>query len=136
MINTIEWDFLNDPFFLGFQPNVKTWNNTYSTKPSYPPYNLIKKDDDSYVIELALAGFDKSDLEITIDKNMLTIKGEKENKDTEYAYQGIANRSFERSFALGEYMEVTSAGLDNGMLSITVERIIPEDQKPKSIKIK
>ena len=127
----------NDPFFVGFQPTVNTWNSFYTnSQPSYPPYNVIKQDEDTYIVEIALAGFDKDDIEITVDKSNLFVEGKQEKEDKEYAHKGISNRSFKRSFALGEYMEVTGADFENGMLSITVERIIPEDKKPKSIKIK
>ena len=130
------WNIFNDPFFLGFQPNVNTWTNV-TTQNNYPPYNVIKEDDDTYIVEIALAGFDKSDLSITVDNSNLIVKGEKENKDdVEFTHKGIATRSFTRSFALGEFMEVTKAGFENGMLSVTIERIIPEDKKPKTIKIK
>ena len=130
------WNIFNDPFFLGFQPNVNTWTNV-TTQNNYPPYNVIKEDDDTYIVEIALAGFDKSDLSITVDNSNLIVKGEKENKDdVEFTHKGIATRSFTRSFALGEFMEVTKAGFENGMLSITVERIVPEEKKPKTIKIK
>ena len=130
------WNIFNDPFFLGFQPNVNTWTNV-TTQNNYPPYNVIKEDDDTYIVEIALAGFDKSDLSITVDNSNLIVKGEKENKDdVEFTHKGIATRSFTRSFALGEFMEVTKAGFENGMLSVTVERIVPEEKKPKTIKIK
>ena len=99
-------------------------------------YEVIKEDEDTYIVEVALAGFDKSDLSITVDNNELKIKGDKEEKETNYTRKGIATRSFERSFALGEFMEVTGAEFDNGMLSVKVERIVPEDKKPKTIKIK
>jgi len=125
----------NDPFFIGFQPNIYTWNSVAS-QDNYPPYNVIKEDEDTYVVELALAGFDKSDIDVTVDQDTLIVKGEREKKEAAYAHKGIANRSFTRSFALGEYMEVTKAEFENGMLSVTVERIIPEDKKPKSINIK
>ena len=129
-------NFLNDPFFIGFQPNVTTWNSV-TTQNNYPPYNVIKEDDDTYIVEIALAGFDKSDLSVTVDNGNLIVKGEKEKKDdVEFTHKGIATRSFTRSFALGEFMEVTKAEFENGMLSITVERIVPEEKKPKSIKIK
>ena len=113
----------------------QTWNNV-KIQDNYPPYNVIKEDDDTYIVEIALAGFDKSDISVTTDKDQLIVKGEREKEETEYTYKGIATRSFNRSFALAEYMEVTKAEFNNGMLSITVERIIPEDKKPKTIKIK
>ena len=130
------WNIFNDPFFIGFQPNVNTWTHV-TTQNNYPPYNVIKEDDDTYIVEIALAGFDKSDLSVTVDNGNLIVKGEKEKKDdVEFTHKGIANRSFTRSFALGEFMEITGAEFENGMLSITVERIVPEEKKPKSIKIK
>ena len=136
MTNTFAWDLFNDPFFIGFQPNVTTWTNVTSQN-NYPPYNVIKQDEDTYVVELALAGFDRSDLDVTVDNGNLIVKGNKESKDdVTFTHKGIATRSFTRSFALGEFMEITGAEFENGMLSITVERIIPEEEKPKSIKIK
>ena len=127
---------LNDPFFIGFQPNVQTW--THVTKQeTYPPYNVIKVDDETYRVDLALAGFDKKDVEVTVDNGSLIIKGEVSTEETgEALHKGIATRKFTRSFALGEFMEVTEAEFKNGMLAITVERIVPEEKKPKSIKIK
>ena len=140
MVNTTltlgNWNsFFNDPFFIGFGPNIQTWSNV-KIQDNYPPYNVIKEDDDTYIVEIALAGFDKNDISVTTDKDQLIVKGEREKEETEYTYKGIATRSFNRSFALAEYMEVTKAEFNNGMLSITVERIIPEDKKPKTIKIK
>ena len=135
MTNTFAWDLFNDPFFIGFQPNINSWTRV-TTQNNYPPYNVIKQDEDTYLVELALAGFNKSEINVTVDNGNLIVKGEKENKDVEFKHKGIATRSFTRSFALGEYMEVTAAEFENGMLSITVERIIPEEKKPKSIKIK
>jgi molecular chaperone IbpA len=130
------WNSLfNDPFFIGFGPNINTWSHV-TRQDNYPPYNVIKEDDDTYIVELALAGFDKSDISVTVDNGNLIVKGETEKKEAEFQHKGIATRSFTRSFALGEYMEVTSAEFENGMLSVTVERIVPEEKKPKSIKIK
>ena len=135
MTNTFAWDLFNDPFFIGFQPNINSWTRV-TTQNNYPPYNVIKQDEDTYLVELALAGFNKSEINVTVDNGNLIVKGEKENKDVEFKHKGIATRSFTRSFALGEYMEVTGAEFENGMLSITIERIVPEEKKPKSIKIK
>ena len=130
------WNVFNDPFFIGFQPNVTTWTNV-AKQETYPPYNVIKVDDETYRVDLALAGFDKKDVEVTVDNGSLIIKGEIETEQLgETIHKGIAARKFKRSFALGEFMEVTSAEFNNGMLEITVERIIPEEKKPKTIKIK
>ena len=100
------------------------------------PYNLIKEDEDTYIIELAIAGFDKNDIEVKLDRNTLYITGTHDSEDIEYEHKGIATRDFKRSFALGEFMEVIGAECKNGLLSIRIERIIPEDKKPKTIRIK
>jgi molecular chaperone IbpA len=126
---------LDDPFFIGFQPNITTWNSV-AKQDNYPPYNVIKQDEDTYFVELALAGFDRSDLSVSVDNGNLIVKGEREKDEAVFQHKGIATRSFTRSFALGEYMEVTGAEFENGMLSVTVERIVPEEKKPKQIKIK
>ena len=132
LLNTI----LNDPFFIGFQPNVQTWTNV-TKQETYPPYNLVKVDDETTRVDLALAGFDKKDVEVTVDNGALVIKGEISTEESgETLHKGIATRKFTRSFALGEFMEVTGAEFKNGMLSVTVERIVPEEKKPKAIKIK
>ena len=141
MVNTITsgtlWNsILNDPFFIGFQPNVQTWTNV-TKQETYPPYNLVKVDDETTRVDLALAGFDKKDVSVTVDNGALIIKGEVSTNETEETlHKGIATRKFTRSFALGEFMEVTAAEFKNGMLSVTVERIVPEEKKPKTIKIK
>ena len=141
MVNNISttgslWNIFNDPFFIGFQPNVQTWTNV-ARQETYPPYNLVKVDEDTTRVDLALAGFDKKDVEVTVDNGSLIIKGEIGSEESgETLHKGIATRKFTRSFALSEFMEVTSAEFKNGLLSITVERIVPEEKKPKTIKIK
>jgi molecular chaperone IbpA len=114
---------------------LNTAHKTNTT--SYPPYDLLKLDEDTYRLSIAVAGFSKNDIDVSIDNGTLIIKGEiVEVTDAEVVHKGIASRKFTRSFALGEYMEVSSAELKDGMLHINVDRIIPEDKKPKSIKIK
>jgi molecular chaperone IbpA len=104
---------------------------------SYPPYDIVKVDEDSYRVDIAVAGFDKKDVEVSVDNGTLVIKGEISTEGTEEVlHKGIATRKFTRTFALGEYMEVISAEFKNGMLSVEVQRIVPEEKKPKTIKIK
>jgi molecular chaperone IbpA len=104
---------------------------------SYPPYDLLKLDEDTYRLSLAIAGFTKDDLKISIDNGTLVIKGEiVEVIDAEVVHKGIAGRKFVRSFALGEYMEVTGAEMKDGMLHVDVVRVVPEEKKPKEIAIK
>ena len=128
---------LNDPFFLGFNDQFVRWESNKKTTSSFPPYNVKKIDEDNYTIELAVAGYDRSELEINVEKDTLTIKSDKENDDkSEFMHRGIAGRNFTQHFTLGEYMIVKSASLENGMLIINIERELPEEAKPKTIKIK
>ena len=131
-------DLFNDPFFIGYNRELSRLNTAYKTNSqSYPPYDILKLDEDTYRVSLAIAGFAKEDIDVSVDKGTLIIKGEiVEVTDAEVVHKGIAGRKFTRSFALGEYMEVTGADMKDGMLHIDVERIVPEDKKPKSIKIK
>jgi molecular chaperone IbpA len=138
MVTKYAMDLFNDPFFIGFNRELSRLNTAHQTNSqSYPPYDLLKLDEDTYRLSLAIAGFTKDDLKISIDNGTLVIKGEiVEVIDAEVVHKGIAGRKFVRSFALGEYMEVTGAEMKDGMLHINVDRIIPEDKKPKTIEIK
>jgi len=131
-------DLFNDPFFIGFNRELSRLNNAHKVNSnSYPPYDLLKLDEDTYRISLAIAGFSKEDINVSVDNGTLVIKGEIiEVTDAEVVHKGIAGRKFTRSFALGEYMEVTGADMKDGMLHINVDRIVPEEKKPKTIKIK
>lgn len=133
---TIEAWF-NDPFFLGFHDQFARWNTNKGTTSSFPPYNVKKVDEDNYMIELAVAGYSREDIEIKVEKDTLTIKSDKKNEDkSDFLHRGIAGRNFTQHFTLGEYMIVKSALLENGMLLINLERELPEEAKPKTIKIK
>jgi molecular chaperone IbpA len=104
--------------------------------PNWPPYNIRKIDDDHYSIELAVAGFGRSDIDITTKDNELVIKGEvKADPDATYVHKGIAERAFERSFTLADSVVVKNASLVNGMLKVWLEHIIPEEKKPKKVEI-
>ena len=138
MVTKYALDLFNDPFFIGFNRELSRLNTAHKTNSqSYPPYDLLKLDEDTYKISLAIAGFSKDDINVSVDNGTLIIKGEiVEVTDAEVVHKGIAGRKFTRTFALGEYMEVTSAELKDGMLHVHVVRIIPEDKKPKVIDIK
>jgi molecular chaperone IbpA len=103
--------------------------------PTYPPYNIKKVDENKYVIEMAVAGFGKQDLELELQDGTLTIKGNVSSEDADYIYKGIAERAFTRQFTLADTVEVKNADLINGMLKIWLERFIPEEKKPKKISI-
>jgi molecular chaperone IbpA len=115
--------------------------NQQQANTNYPPYNIVKHDEDRFAIEVAVAGFREGDINITVEKNVLTVKGEQLQdldeltKDVEYLHRGISARSFIRNFTLADYVEVVSAKAENGILKIELERQVPEEQKPKTIAI-
>jgi molecular chaperone IbpA len=131
-------DLFNDPFFIGFNRELSRLNTAHKVNSqSYPPYDLLKLDEDTYKLSLAVAGFSKDDIKVSIDNGTLIIKGEiVEVTDAEIVHKGIAGRKFTRTFALGEYMEVTGAEMKDGMLHIDIDRIVPEDKKPKEVTIR
>lgn len=104
---------------------------------NYPPYDIEMTAENKYVITIACAGFAEKELDIQTEKGVLIVKGKKENdeKDRKFLYQGIANRSFERKFQLADYVEVTGAKLENGLLKINLLKEIPDTMKPKKIEI-
>jgi molecular chaperone IbpA len=138
MVSTFAMDLFKDPFFIGFNRELERFGNLHKVNSqSYPPYDLLKLDEDNYVLSLAVAGFSKDNINISIDNDSLIIKGELvEVIDAEVIHKGIAGRKFTRTFALGEYMEVTGAKLEDGLLTINVARLVPEEKKPKTIKVK
>ncbi|ARN84301.1 Hsp20 family protein [Candidatus Nucleicultrix amoebiphila] len=105
---------------------------------SYPPYNIEKLSDDSYLIELAVAGFSKDDIDVTIHQNRLTVTGKKRTikKDRKFLYKGIAERSFEHTFSVADFVRVEEVFLEDGLLKIFLKREVPEEMKPKSIPIR
>jgi molecular chaperone IbpA len=105
---------------------------------NYPPYNIIKASDTIWKIEVAVAGFDEKELDVEIVNNELIVRGEKQTEqaqEQEYLHNGIAGRDFERTFALADNVEVKGATVKNGILTVTLEHIIPESAKPKKIAI-
>jgi molecular chaperone IbpA len=138
MVTQFAMDLFNDPFFIGFNRELGRLNTAHKTNSqAYPPYDLLKLDEDTYRLSVAVAGFTKDDVDVSVDNGTLVIKGEiVEVTDAEIVHKGIATRKFTRSFALGEYMEVTGADLKDGMLHVSIDRVVPEGKKPKTIKIK
>tara|TARA_Y100000768_G_scaffold237059_1_gene179350 strand:+ start:47 stop:505 length:459 start_codon:yes stop_codon:yes gene_type:complete len=135
------WNDLR-PYAVGFDSLFDHFNNTleYTVKQqtSYPPYNINKIDDLNYQVEMALAGFGKDDIEIKYADNQLTIKSvdsdDKDEKDV--IHRGISKRKFSRSFTLAEDIKVNGAELKDGMLLVELEKIVPEEKKPRTINIK
>ena len=106
-------------------------------KDNYPPYNVIKIDDDHFTIELALAGIPRESLDIEVDQNQLTVSTEKAETDeeVEYLHKGISQRGFSRSFTLADHVVVKGADMIDGVLKISLERQLPEELKPRKIDI-
>ena len=102
----------------------------------YPPYNIEKQGEYNFTIEMALAGFGKKDIEVEFAEGLLTVKSVKEKEEKETLYKGISQRNFTRKFTLADDIIVKGAKLDNGMLTIDLERIVPEAKKPKMITVK
>jgi|TARA_R110000822_G_scaffold16562_6_gene56207 molecular chaperone IbpA len=131
---------LNSPFFVGFDrihDRLHEFNDSIAKNlPTYPPYN-IRKVGDQYIVEMAVAGFSESDIDIQVEGDVLKVVGSiTDNKDTSpYLHKGIANRGFTRTFNLAETIEVKDASLVNGMLKIFLEDIIPDNKKPRKINI-
>ena len=106
------------------------------TSTGFPPYNIRKDGDLNHVIEMALAGFSKDDIEVEVAQGVLTVRSMKENTDDDSnVYRGISYRKFNRKFTLADDIVVNNAKLENGLLTISLEQIIPEEKKPKLIKI-
>jgi molecular chaperone IbpA len=129
-----------DPFTtVGFDrifDRITRMHETATKATGYPPYNITKNADTVYSIEMAVAGFTESDLDITLKEGILTVKGNAEAKeDKNYVHRGIAARSFVRTFTLADTIEITGASLENGMLIIGLENVIPEAKKEKKIAI-
>ena len=125
--STVGFDRLNRLIDTAFDANV----------PSYPPYNIEKLGEQDYRVTMAVAGFTQDDIEITQHNGALTIKGNagKDADDKQYLHRGIAQRAFERRFALADHVNVVNASLADGMLTVDLRREVPEALKPRSIAI-
>ena len=130
-----------DQFFVGYDKMFDEMQKFHDTAtkniPNYPPFNIKKTSENQYVIEMAVAGFGKSDLTIETEGDKLVVKGNAENdeKDVDTLYHGLALRPFTRMFTLNDSVEVKNAEMINGLLKITLDRLIPESQR-KQIEIK
>lgn len=125
-------------FGIGFDNIFDDLLNRTAQSTNYPPYNIVKQSDDSFAIELAVAGFKDGEISITTERNQLTVKGEQAvdlDSQVEYLHRGISARSFSRTWTLADHVEVAGAKSENGILTISLERKVPEEQKPKTIAI-
>jgi molecular chaperone IbpA len=130
-----------DKLFLGFDDQFKRMQALHDdlTKniPNYPPFN-VRKDGNTYTIEMAVAGFAQNEIDITIDGGKLIVKGNTESTEPEdsFVFKGIANRAFTRAWAIGDSYEVKDAELFNGILKIALDKLVPEEQKAKKVPVK
>jgi len=130
-----------DKLFLGFDDQFKRMQALHDdlTKniPNYPPFN-VRKDGNTYTIEMAVAGFAQNEIDITIDGGKLIVKGNSESvePDDKFIFKGIANRAFTRAWAIGDSYEVKDAELFNGILKIALDKLVPEEQKAKKVPVK
>lgn len=147
----VNLDLLNDPFFIGFDSLLNKLHTANAGVPTrnYPPYNLIKTGEDTYLIELAVAGFDEDDFDIELHDGVLTVKAEiganfcldvkaeisEFDSPITYLHKGIATRNFVHRFTLADTIVVDGVSLHQGMLTIRLNNVIPEEKKPKKILI-
>ena len=126
------------PFSVGFDEIFNTLHRASIPQSNYPPYDILKEDD-KYIIRIAIAGFKKSDVDIEIDDNTLTVSVCRDDKTgmqrAEFLHKGISTKEFYKSFALAEHVEVKKATMSDGILQIILEKNIPDSEKPKKIKI-
>ena len=130
------------PSTLGFETMLRDiesimQNSVETVSDKFPPHNIIKVNDTDYMVELAIAGFDEKEIDITVKDGLMTVKGEKQQADNEvnYLHKGIGTRSFSKTIRLADTIEVQGAAFKNGILSIGLENIIPESKKSKKIEI-
>ena len=125
---------------LGFDSLFNDFEQRFANQinNNYPPYNIVKKDDNNYELEIAVTGFAPEEVSVEIDQNQLVVKGERkreDDEDTQYIHRGLATRDFTRSWTLAEHMEVNTGSIKNGVLRVAIQRVVPEALKPRQLKI-
>ena len=116
------------------------FNDSHSLHTNYPPYDIVKTDEHSYVIELAVAGFSKKDIAVTVENGVLTVEsdreGNAESSGQEIIHRGISKRYFKKSFSISDDVEIRGAELKDGLLKVSLEKIVPDHKKARTISIK
>jgi molecular chaperone IbpA len=125
---------------IGFDTMFDQMERRYgnSVNNNYPPHNILKTGENQYEIQLAVTGFEKSEISVTVESNVLTVRGESQTEEDltiQYLHRGLASRDFAREFPLAEHIEITGAEIKNGMLIVKLIRNIPESEKPRVIDI-
>jgi len=127
------------PYAVGYDKifdNLSRYVDNSVTSTGFPPYNIRKEGEYNYVIEMALAGFSKEDIEVEVADGTLSVRSDKKDDVADNLYRGISFRKFNRKFTLSDDIVVNDATLDNGMLTINLERVVPEEKKPRLIEVK
>ncbi len=129
------------PYAVGFDrvfDHLINHSHNMATSTGFPPYNIVKHDDAEFSIEMALAGLSKDDIEVVVAEGVITVKSVWDDKieNAEVLHRGISHKKFTRKFTIADDIEVKEASLENGLLEIKLERIIPDEKKPRVIKIK
>lgn len=133
---TFRADMLNDPFFIGFDRMIDRMREATPGQSNYPPYNIVKTEENFYELQLAVAGFTQDDLDVELKDGVLTVEGKKDGDDEKnYIHKGISARAFRRTFTLSDTIVVNGADLTDGILTVELENIIPEEKKPRKISI-
>jgi molecular chaperone IbpA len=133
---TLNASMLNDPFFIGFDRMIDRMREQTPGQSNYPPYNIVKTDENFYELQLAVAGFTQNDLDIEVKDGVLTVEGKKDSEDERtYLHKGISARAFRRTFTLSDTIIVSGADLTDGILTVSLENVIPEEKKPRKIEI-
>ena len=127
-------NFLNNA--IGFESFFERFNRLPSINAGFPHYNIKKAGEDKYILELAVAGYKKSDINVNVTDGVLSIEGKSSAKEEDFVHQGIAKRAFQRQLQLSEYVECKGAKLEDGMLKVELNYNPPEDKKPKKITVK
>ena len=141
-MSNLAFNFPRDTF-LGFDQLFNTLaevpfnGQTEARSSGYPPYNVVKKEDGHFLIEIAVAGFSKDDIDLTLEKGVLTVTGNRPTGavDRDYAHRGISSRGFERQFTIADTVQVIGADIVDGLLVVALENNIPEEDKPQIIKL-
>jgi len=133
-------DLINLSTFLdnaiGFESFFDRFKDLRGINAGFPHYNIKKAGEDKYILEMAVAGYKKSDIKVTVENGILSVEGQSSDKEEDFVHKGIAKRSFQRQLQLSEYVECKGAKLEDGMLKVELNYNPPEDKKPKQITVK
>ena len=127
-------NFLNNA--IGFESFFERFNRLPEINSGFPHYNIKKAGEDKYILEMALAGYKKADIDVTVDDGVLTVKGKSSEEKEKFVHRGIARRAFMKQLQLSEYVECKGAKLEDGILKVELNYNPPEDKKPKKISVK